>query len=754
MESCRGVSSALHRSSYVSWCADSAESAPLTPALTSSGTPEGFSNPNQQSTGGGPIPLLLLSVSETTGGLRNPTLSHQPPQTPFARQTHHGAYRHSQQSQSNPHSRTAPTSQKHRSPLDGDENVEKGERSEEDEGVEGGNRSVRLSEADCRRQEDPSLLHPDVESFHLPRSSPVISRRRRSLSWHGGDTDRPSSLSSRSPSPAPGAASLGEAGGRTALGLEVPAAPRRRSWFQEDKTLLCVSVSSNLNRLLSVGLHLPFRGQQGSAEERRGRGQSGSDARPRPVAQHPNNKDKRSSDIPECSADIFRTSCELEKENAHFVVVDMVLEVLEGAKWTLSLGQQTSTDTHTHRHTHHRTCTHRHTGSAADLHTHEDKRRSEVDAHTSKHTHEEEEEEEQPGNDRTEELKKLSVLSTDSGFEDCGVDSTLTLRDSLRNGAERLAQQLVLGFRRSWLPSQKPRRGRTSLRTSLQELPGTAGALVSSGSLTDLIRLRTRMRGTLSWAPPRFQIIFTVQPTHRRSDAVALQHFLCAGCGTEVEPRYIKKLRYCEYLGKYFCDCCHSGSEAVIPGRVLTHWDFSRFPVSDFSKQLLESVWQQPLFDLTCVGKTLYGRVRELGKFRELQEQLLGIKKLLTACRLSDGVMTEFEHLPGHLSQQPHLFSLDDLLMVKRGQLVPLARAVLLSATEHVRSCELCLARGFICEFCRKRDVIFPFQSDICKRCAVCKACFHKTCFMEKKCPKCQRIQSRRKVLDGASLDP
>ena len=79
---------------------------------------------------------------------------------------------------------------------------------------------------------------------------------------------------------------------------------------------------------------------------------------------------------------------------------------------------------------------------------------------------------------------------------------------------------------------------------------------------------------------------------------------------------YIKKLRYCEYLGKYFCDCCHGGAESVIPSRVLTQWDFGRYAVSDFSKQLLDSVWHQPLFNLTCVGTSLYGRVRDLDRFR------------------------------------------------------------------------------------------------------------------------------------------
>uniref|UniRef100_A0A8C9WQB9 Rubicon Homology domain-containing protein n=1 Tax=Sander lucioperca TaxID=283035 RepID=A0A8C9WQB9_SANLU len=108
-------------------------------------------------------------------------------------------------------------------------------------------------------------------------------------------------------------------------------------------------------------------------------------------------------------------------------------------------------------------------------------------------------------------------------------------------------------------------------------------------------------------------------------------------------------------------------------------------------------------------------------------------------------VMAEFEQLPAHLTEQPHHFSVEDLLRVKKGQLMAQARALLHSAIDHVENCELCLARGFICEFCRERDIIFPFQSVTCKRCPVCRACFHKCCFVEKKCPKCARIQSRKK---------
>ncbi|KAK1903132.1 Protein associated with UVRAG as autophagy enhancer, partial [Dissostichus eleginoides] len=323
-------------------------------------------------------------------------------------------------------------------------------------------------------------------------------------------------------------------------------------------------------------------GEKGLAEEQRGRGLISHDAPP--------------------STEIFRSFCDLDKENAHFVVVDLMLEVLEGV----------------------------------------------------------------------------------NGFEDGGVDSMQ--RDSLKN-AVALAEQLVLEFRRHF-PSQE-------------------------------VRANQRAGNQLG--------------VQKRSEVVALQHFLCAGCGTELERRYIKKLRYCDYLGRYFCECCHGGSEAVIPGRVLTCWDFNRYPVSDFSKQLLDSLWFQPLFHL----QTLNSRVKELERFREVQDQLMDIQKLLNTCRLS--------------SQRHPFFSLDDLQRLKKGQLGSLAKTLLHTALKHVESCELCLARGFICEFCRENNVIFPFQRETCRRCAVCRACFHKHCFVEKRCPKCERIKSRRKHPDGST---
>lgn len=386
------------------------------------------------------------------------------------------------------------------------------------------------------------------EGFHLPRSSPVISRRHKPVSWMGGVDDSATPSSPVSGSSSPSSDSL---------------APCERRIDNTMEDLSSSPVQENKQQ------RHPFRESQEVLGEQKGWSHSGSSHPPGFSFSTRCSHDRRSSAFPEFPADIFKSSCELEKENAHFVVVDMVLEVLEGVKWTKSFNRWFS-NMNRNGNIEERcektpwSCedTLRWKAGGAQKYTttvrgggfRSRERKTPSSEGSGEHQHiqdeeEEEEEEWEPGNNEDQhQPKTFSVLSSDSGFEDYS-ESTLLTHTHPPISAEWLAQQLVVEFRRSWFPSKELRQQRLSLRSSLQELPGTGG-VVCSGSLTEEIRLRTRMRGTLSWTPPCFQIISSVQPTYRRSVVLAFQHFLCAGCGTEVEPRYMKKLRYCEYLGR------------------------------------------------------------------------------------------------------------------------------------------------------------------------------------------------------------
>ncbi|XP_055100601.1 protein associated with UVRAG as autophagy enhancer isoform X4 [Symphalangus syndactylus] len=212
------------------------------------------------------------------------------------------------------------------------------------------------------------------------------------------------------------------------------------------------------------------------------------------------------------------------------------------------------------------------------------------------------------------------------------------------SSAELLAKELYRVFRKCWILSV--------VNSQLAGSLSAAGSIVvneervqkdfeSSMHVVQEIKFKSRIRGTEDWAPPRFQIIFNIHPPLKRDFVVAAQNFFCAGCGTPIEPKFVKRLRYCEYLGKYFCDCCHSYAESCIPARILMMWDFKKYYVSNFSKRLLDSIWHQPIFNLLSIGQSLYAKAKELDKVKEIQEQLFHIKKLLKTCRFADSCVKE-----------------------------------------------------------------------------------------------------------------
>ncbi|XP_041128659.1 protein associated with UVRAG as autophagy enhancer-like isoform X2 [Polyodon spathula] len=578
-------------------------------------------------------------------------------------------------------------------------------------------------------QLDSVHLDAGFDRLPLPRSSPVVSRKIIS-----SPVERSPSHVLLSSSPEISATpETQQAVSQDEWRSPSPPPPKPRS----------KSLTANFNRLFPTGLYFPFRGSA-FMEGVWGNSEEGSNS---DVGIHSGRSEQNIEELVspvDYAVGPLSASAEIDKENAHFIIADMIVEALENMKCTIlsrranlsgrasaasGVSEEASDGCHS--------VSKKHSESTASS----DSGYEGYPGHQSITRHSPDLTSSNPHLEKDEAVSESKLNENKPRTEDSETASSSSPSARPRC-AEALAQHLVRMFRKRWLHSECEQQQQSgSLSPSLQEcLPGGGE---SGLDLAEEIKLKSRMRGTWIWAPPRFQIIFIIHPVSKRDSVVASQHYLCAGCGTQVEPRYIKKLRYCEYLGKYFCDCCHSNFESVIPGRIIMKWDFSKYPVCNFSKQLLDLIWQNPLFNVSCFSKSIYTKVKELDKFRELQEQLIIIKKLLKSCRVSVSLMQEFEQLPEHLTQEQHLFSMDDFMKIKRGILVPQAKGLLKTALSHVENCELCQAKGFICEICRNNDVLFPFQIDICKRCAVCKACFHKDCFRFEQCPKCIRIQTR-----------
>uniref|UniRef100_A0A8C9EW99 Rubicon autophagy regulator n=1 Tax=Pavo cristatus TaxID=9049 RepID=A0A8C9EW99_PAVCR len=325
------------------------------------------------------------------------------------------------------------------------------------------------------------------------------------------------------------------------------------------------------------------------------------------------------------------------------------------------------------------------------------------------------------------------------------------------NSAEAVAMGLLKQFEGMQLPAASELEWLVPEHDAPQKLlpiPDSLPVSPDDGEHADIYKLRIRVRGNLEWAPPRPQIIFNVHPAPTRKVAVAKQNYRCAGCGIRTDPDYIKRLRYCEYLGKYFCQCCHENAQTVIPSRILRKWDFSKYYVSNFSKDLLSKIWSDPLFNVQDINPALYRKVKSLNQVWLLRIQLFHMKNMFKTCRLAKDLLDSFDAVPGHLTEDLHLYSLSDLSATKRGDLVPRLTELLKAGSLHVERCMLCQAKGFICEFCQNEgDIIFPFELNKCKTCEECKACYHKSCFKSTRCPRCERLQARRELLAKQSME-
>ncbi|KAL4608186.1 run domain Beclin-1-interacting and cysteine-rich domain-containing protein, partial [Arapaima gigas] len=326
------------------------------------------------------------------------------------------------------------------------------------------------------------------------------------------------------------------------------------------------------------------------------------------------------------------------------------------------------------------------------------------------------------------------------------------------NSAESVAMGLLRQFEGMQLPAASELEWLVPEHDAPQKLlpiPKSLPISPDDGEHADIYKLRIRVRGNLEWAPPRPQIIFNIHPASKRKVIVAKQNYRCAGCGIRIDPDYIKRLRYCEYLGRYFCQCCHENAQVVVPGRVLCKWDFSKYPVSNFARDLLGKIAGDPLFNPSDINGGLYRKVKALENVRLLRMQLFHIKILFKTCRFAKELLEQFDSIPGHLTEDLHLFSLNDLGAVRKGELAPRLQELLRLGSTHVASCILCQAKGFVCEFCgNDKDIIFPFELNKCRRCEECHACYHRSCFKAGQgCPRCWRLAERRERLTRRNME-
>ncbi|CAG2067118.1 unnamed protein product, partial [Timema podura] len=160
------------------------------------------------------------------------------------------------------------------------------------------------------------------------------------------------------------------------------------------------------------------------------------------------------------------------------------------------------------------------------------------------------------------------------------------------------------------------------------------------------------------------------------------QNYRCAGCGMKVAPEYAHRFRYCEYLGRYFCTGCHTNQLALIPGKILF-----KYPVSSFSYRLLDQMLCDPLFRIADLNVGLYRKARQLERTHQLRLQLFYLKDFVLTCRFADKLHECVQKEPPYLMMELDLYSIQDLVQVKMGDLPTRLRELVVASSLHVDNC-------------------------------------------------------------------
>ncbi|KAL4225768.1 Differentially expressed in FDCP 8 [Mactra antiquata] len=229
------------------------------------------------------------------------------------------------------------------------------------------------------------------------------------------------------------------------------------------------------------------------------------------------------------------------------------------------------------------------------------------------------------------------------------------------------------------------------------------------------------------------------------------QNYRCAECRGQISFKSgYSEPRLCDYSGNYFCELCHWNDSMLIPARVLHNWDFDEWKVCRASKQYLKLMEKKAVIRIQDINPMLFSFVDELNEVKKMREELLIMKRyiLLCAVAMNEKLLLQLKGRQ-HFVESSDIYSMRDLIDVHRDSLLPELVQVHSSWAQHIKTdCELCRAKGFICELCDMDEILFPFDN-IAVVCSKCSYVLHRHCFAKRSgvCPRCERRNKRHREI-------
>ncbi|GFR70829.1 differentially expressed in FDCP 8 homolog [Elysia marginata] len=220
---------------------------------------------------------------------------------------------------------------------------------------------------------------------------------------------------------------------------------------------------------------------------------------------------------------------------------------------------------------------------------------------------------------------------------------------------------------------------------------------------------------------------------------------LLFGPSFESDSGGMSEPRLCDYSGQYYCELCHWNDTFKIPARILHNWDFTSYKVCRASKQFLRLMYKKAVIRIQDVNPMLFGYVDQLNEIKKLREEMMIMKKYILSCiSAMKAKLLLMLQSRQHFVENSDIYSMQDLLDTEEVLLPELVR-VHSSWAQHIKvDCELCQGRGFCCELCQDKEVLFPFDNTAVV-CPTCSSVLHRHCFAKKGvCPRCERRSKRK----------
>ncbi|XP_076169618.1 differentially expressed in FDCP 8 homolog isoform X4 [Ptiloglossa arizonensis] len=148
--------------------------------------------------------------------------------------------------------------------------------------------------------------------------------------------------------------------------------------------------------------------------------------------------------------------------------------------------------------------------------------------------------------------------------------------------------------------------------------------------------------------------------------------------------------------------------------------------------------------------------IPDLSLVKRIREEMQMMKHYLVLCPEASNQGLPWKiGIRTHLIENSENYSIKDILDLNNGTLQEEIRAVYDTMHAHItEQCQLCKARGHLCELCGNDEIIYPWDTNSVS-CHQCTAVYHRMCWSKRNhcCPRCARLQKRRAIQDEQTPD-